>query len=318
MLVLSAFSAFASPLHAEGSGPSDPAGGGSDSASTPVLASDPQLDEARKVAASAERLFDAGHFQAALAEYSRAYAILAGHPRQYFVLYNLAACNERLFRYDVALRFYEEYLRRAPDSEKDRTAVIAIMRTLRSLLGTLVVDSAVPASIWADDRLLGTAPGRWLLPAGSHVVEARAELRESMRREVRLSAGEQLRLYFEPKRLSTYTGPSPRYFWATTALTGVAVLAGATFGALALSARESGRERAAYYLDTQAEARRTRRYALAADIAFGAAALLGTSATVLYFITDWGPPTETRGAGQSASFSESRPRGGSATLRMAF
>ena len=248
---------------------------------------DYQLESARVIAARAERLFDAGHFQVALAEYTRAYDALAGHPRQYFVLYNLAACNERLFQYDVALGFYEEYLRRAPETEPDRPQVVAIMSTLRALLGTLVVESSGPTSIWVDDRRLGTAPGRWLVPAGRHVVEARAELHESQQREVQLGAGQQLPLRFELARLSANTGPRPTYFWAATTLTGAALVTGTVFGVLALTAREDGRERAGYYLDSQAEADRTRNYALAADIGFGGAALLGASAAVLYFITDW-------------------------------
>jgi len=257
---------------------------------SPVDSSPPtdyQLENARVIAARAERLFDAGHFRVALAEYTRAYDALAGHPRQYFVLYNLAACNERLFQYDVALQFYEEYLRRAPETEPDRAQVVAIMSTLRALLGTLVVDSSSPTSIWVDDRRLGTAPGRWLVPAGRHVVEARAELHESQRREIQLGAGQQLQLRFELERLSANTGPRPTYFWAATTLTGAALVTGTVFGVLALSARQDGRERAAYYLDSQADADRTRNYALAADIGFGSAALLGASATVLYFITDW-------------------------------
>jgi tetratricopeptide (TPR) repeat protein len=271
--------------------------------------SDPKLDEARRVVTSAERLFDAGHFQAALAEYGRAYDILQGHARQYFVLYNLAACNERLFRYDIAVELYEQYLIRAPETEQDRGQVVAIVRKLRTLLGSLSVESETPASIWVDDRRLGVTPGRWLLPAGPHVVEARAELHESQRQEVQLRAGEQLRLRFRPKRLSTYKGPGPRYFWATAALTGAAAIASATLGVMALSASKKGRDGAEYYLDTSAEARRTRNYALATDIGFGATALLGTGTTVLYFITDWGDAPQR---------TEPRPSGGIATLHVVF
>lgn len=284
---------------------------------------DLQLDRARVITVHAERLFDAGHFAASLAEYTRAYEALAGHPRQYFVLYNLAACHERLFHYDLALAFYEQYLARAPESEPDRAQVASIMQMLRGLLGTLVVESSVPSTIWIDDRKLGPAPGRWLLPAGRHVVEARAALHESPRQEVQLAAGQMLALRFEPQRLSANTGPRRGYFWATTALTGAAVASGTVFGLLALSARQDGRARADYYLDTQAEAERTRRYALAADISFGSAALLGATATVLYFITDWTPEQPPPSKGQRASrvtrfIALTAPGGPGATLRMVF
>jgi tetratricopeptide (TPR) repeat protein len=284
---------------------------------------DAQLERARAIATHAERLFDAGHFAASLAEYTRAYDALAGHPRQYFVLYNLAACNERLFHYDLALAFYEQYLERAPESEQDRAQVAAIMQTLRGMLGTLVVESSVPAAIWIDDRQLGAAPGRWLVPAGRHVVEARAALHESPRKEVQLAVGQMLELRFEPQRLSTNTGPRPGYFWATTALTGAAMVSGTVFGLLALSARQDGQARAQYYLDAQQEAERTRSYALAADISFGSAALLGASATVLYFITDWTPgqpqPSKGRGSsGATRSVALIAPGGPGAALQVAF
>ena len=147
-------------------------------------------------------------------------------------------------------------------------------------------------------------------------------MRESQQREVQLGAGQRLQLRFELERLSANTGPRPAYFWAATTLTGAALVTGTVFGALALSAREDGRERAGYYLDSQAEADRTRNYALAADIGFGGAALLGASAAVLYFITDW-PSADRQNAKRPASRRPTRSwlarSGGSASaLRVVF
>lgn len=251
-----------------------------------------QLAGARLVVIAAKRLFVAGHFEAALAEYSRVYDMLAGHPRQYWVLHNLAACNERLFRYDVAVTLYEEYLRRAPTTETDRTEVLAVVHTLRSLLATLVIDAAVSGEVWLDDRRLGMAPGRWLVPAGRHIVEVRADRYGSQRREVQLVAGQARSEGFELRRLSTYAGPGRGYFWAATALTGAALVAGATFGVQALSASDAGQERAELYLDTRVQEERTGRWAVAADASFGAALVFGATATVLYFVTDWSEPGE--------------------------
>jgi len=248
---------------------------------------DEPLARARAVVATAARLFEAGQYAAALAEYSRAYQILQGHPRQYWVLHNLAACNERLFRYDVAVELYEEYLRRAPATEDDRKEVSAVLSTLRTLLATLVVESSVAGEVWLDDRLLGTAPGKWRVPAGRHIVEVRADRYESQRREVLLSAGQTEVDRFQLQRLSTYQGPPPTYFWVAVGLTGAATIAGATTGAMALEARRDGQAQAALHVDTQPEAERTRHLALASDIGFGAAILFGATATVLYFVTDW-------------------------------
>jgi tetratricopeptide (TPR) repeat protein len=269
-------------------------------------------------------LFSAGQYAAALAEYSRAYEILQGHPRQYWVLHNLAACNERLFRYDVAVQLYEEYLRRAPASEDDRQKVSAVLDTLRSLLATLVIESSVAGEVWLDDRRLGSAPGRWPVPAGRHIVEVRAAGYESQRREVQLSSGQSQVDRFQLQRLSTYRGPPPSYFWVAVGLTGAATVAGATAGFMSLNARAHGREQADLYLDSQPDAERTRHLALASDIGFGAALLFGATATVLYFVTDWEKSGTTRGHGHEPSARRSLgvalavPGGFGATLRGTF
>jgi tetratricopeptide (TPR) repeat protein len=277
---------------------------------------DEALARARGVAALAAPLFNAGHYAAALAEYTRAYEILAGHPRQYWVLHNLAACNERLFRYDLAVELYEEYLRRAPPTESDRAEVSAILETLRSLLATLVVESSVTGEVWLDDRRLGVAPGKWRVPAGHHIVEVRADRHESQRREVQLNAGQVKTDRFQLQLLSTYAGPSPGYFWAAVGLTGAATVTGATAGFMALNARQQGVQQAELHLDTSEHAERTRRLALASDIGFGAAVVFGATATVLYFVTDWPKSGSPAGPGHepSAQRSLSVALGGPALL----
>lgn len=290
---------------------------------TAPAAADPQLERARAVVAVAEPLFMAGHYAAALAEYARAYEILAGHPRQYWVLHNLAACNERLFRYDLAVQLYEEYLRRAPATEGDRKEVEAILQTLRSLLALLVIQSSVPGEVWLDDRLLGAAPGRFRVPAGRHIVEVRADHYESQRREIQLDAGQVQVDRFQLQPLSRYRGPSPAYFWVAVGLTGAATVAGTTAGVMALNAHQQGKEQAVLYLDTQADAARTRHLALAADIGFGAAVVFGATATVLYFVTDWEKPDgKSRGrepnARRSISVALAAPGGFGASVRGSF
>lgn len=251
---------------------------------------DGALERARKMSARATALFDAGHYEAALAEFTRAYTALAGHPRQYFVLHNLAVCNARLQRYDRALELYEAYLQRAPADETDRARVSGEVQVLRSLVGIIVVQSAIGAEVWLDRRYLGRAPGRFTVPAGQHSIEIRAPLYETERRELRVAPGERRTVSFTPRRLSTYRGPSRAYFWSAIGLTGAATVAGTTLGLLALSERRRGLDRAELHLDTHREANRTDNLALAADACFGSALLFGATATVLYFVTDW--PTE--------------------------
>jgi tetratricopeptide (TPR) repeat protein len=291
---------------------------------TPSSEPDEPLARARAVVALAEPLFLAGHYAAALAEYSRAYQILEGHPRQYWVLHNQAACNERMFRYDVAVELYEEYLRRAPPTEGDRREVSAILTTLRSLLATLVIESSVTGEVWLDDRRLGGTPGKWRIPAGRHIVEVRADRYESQRREVQLNAGQVQVDRFYLQRLSTYAGPPPAYFWVAVGLTAAATATGVTAGVMALSAREQGLQRAELHLDTSADAERTNHRALASDIGFGAAALFGVTATVLYFVTDWPKSGNPGGRGRepsarrSLSLALAAPGGFGATLNGKF
>lgn len=273
---------FTSPVRAEGVEDEGPSGQPLTSA-----AGDAKLKEARIIVATAQRLFLAGHYGAALAEYTRAYQVLDGHPRQFWVLHNLAACNEHLFRYEIAVELYEEYLRRAPQEESDRAEVAAIVRTLRSLLVVLEVESSVPGEVWVDERRIGTAPGRWLVPTGRHLVELKAALHETERRDVDLGAARATRLHFEPRSLSTYRGPGKGYFWAAVGASGAGVVTGATFGVMALGARKDGQEQADLFQGTEEESRRTRNRALAADVGFGAALVFGVTATVLYFVTDW-------------------------------
>jgi tetratricopeptide (TPR) repeat protein len=270
---------------------------------------DQQLERARLIVATAERLFVAGHYGAALAEYTRAYDTLAGHPRQYWVLHNLAACNEHLFRYDVALSLYEEYLRRAPADEPDRADVSAITRTLRALLVTLDVESRVRGEVWVDDRRIGLAPGRWLVPAGRHIVELRAPLFESEKKELTLSGNGVTRVSFDPRPLSTYRGPDRAYFWGAVGASGVAAATGLTFGLMAVGARGDARQKAELYQDTDDDSRRTRNLALAADVGFGAALVFGITASVLYFVTDWSPrPQQGRGSSSPVRIGRSGAR----------
>ena len=150
---------------------------------------------AREHVARGESLYDAGNFEGAIAEFQRAYELLAGHAARYQVLYNLGLCHERLGHYAEALRFYTRYLEEGGPEAGDRAAVQASMRTLEGLLGKLVLhirfEQNSPSSeieVWIDQRLVGHAAGEYLLPSGRHSVEVRAEGHESVLREVSLTA----------------------------------------------------------------------------------------------------------------------------------
>jgi hypothetical protein len=160
---------------------------------------------------------------------------------------------------------------------------------LRGLLGAVRVSSNVKAELWIDDRHLGEAPGTRLVPAGRHVVELRAPLYESVRREVDVHARGEQPLRFSLQRLSKYEGPNPAFFWTSAGLTLVALTTGTVLGVNALTANADGKmlQEQAHYLPTLDDEKHVKHLALAADVAFGAAAVLAVTSTVLFFVTDF-------------------------------
>lgn len=258
--------------------------------------------QARELTARARERFDAGDYEAALLEFTRAHELLEGDPRAATLLNNIAVCQERLFRYDLALTYYERYLREADVSVEDRAELAAVIRGLRDLLGKLHLTSNVRAEVWIDGRMLGQAPGDLQVPSGARVVELRASGYQSSRRTLQVVARALTSAHFELELLPSYHGIDRAYFWSGVALTGVSLITG---GALALGALGKHRDnqalrRAGLLRYDDPRQRSAQKLALAADITFGAAALFAVGTTVLAFLTDFGPGKPARDAAPSA------------------
>jgi tetratricopeptide (TPR) repeat protein len=269
-------------------------------AATPSASDDPQLARAKQVIARGEALFDLGNFEAALSDFTQAFELLRGHPRRFIVLHNLAVCHERLFHYDLALDLYAKYLRDGGPDAPDRAAVEAVLASLGALLGSLRIDTNVPAEVWVDDRRMAEAPGSLRLPAGRHVIELRAHLHQAVRRELRVQPRHDYELEIELQRLSDYRGLHPAYFWSGAALTAAALVTGSVLGVRALDARSTEQAALAAQMhlrtpEAESAERSVRRLSLGADVAFGAAALFAAATVVLAFSTDWGD-AELRGS----------------------
>lgn len=232
---------------------------------------------------------EAGNCGAAIAEFEAAYQLV---PRPN-ALYNIAQCEERLFRYDLAIATYERYLKEAPSDAADRPAVQAALGTLRNLLGVVHLTTNVPAEVWIDDRLAGVAPGDVYVPAGGHSLEVRAEGFIPQRTEVKLVGRQAISvsLTLEQARTTVQvtetTGLSPVVFWVGTAATVIALGVGVGFAfevgslydhAESLPPVDPEREQARSDIES-AE--------LTADIFFGGALVLGIGTTVIGFLTDW-------------------------------
>jgi hypothetical protein len=261
------------------------------------------LDEARRRFARGVALAEAGDCDAAIVELNASYR-LAPRPN---TLYNIAQCQERLHRYDLALQAYREYLEVAPPDDPGHAAVETAMRLLSSLLGTLHVRTNVAAEVWIDDRRSGEAPGDVPVPAGRHAVELRAEGYLPARSEVEIAGGEEreidvtLEVARQEVTIHEHTtervGISSVYFWLTT---GVALASAAVAGGLGiwtLSLRDDV-EAEDPRLRTQDDLDRIDDAALLTDVFWGVAGGVAVAAVVLAFLTDWGGRDE---SGEPAS-----------------
>ena len=288
-----------------GGGEDGPSEGG-DGAESEEPSVDPErLEEARGRFRTGVQLAQAGNCVGALAELRASLEIVV-RPS---TLFNIASCQEQLHRYDLAVSAYQRYLESAPDDDPDRPSVVATMRALSMLLGTIHIESNVPAQVWLDDRVVGEAPGDVLVPGGLHTIELRAQgyLSERLEAEVRaqstvevsatLSSAEETTHVTHVTRVSRPPLP-PALIYGGIALTVVVAGIGTYFGvnALLLSDVENARDpRLPPDTDSIAES------ALAADVLFASAGLLAAVTFGLAFLTDWGGAPDEDGASDEDS-----------------
>jgi tetratricopeptide (TPR) repeat protein len=273
-----------------------------------VTAQDPaNVTEAREYLARGRLLLQQENFDAALAEFERAYQLVGEHPARHQILFNIARAHERLFRYDLALQYFRRYLDEAPADAAERADAEATIRALEGLLGTVEVASNVPAEIWVDNRNIGQAPGTVRVPSGRHVMELRAQGYTDGRREFQIASRETQSLSFTLTALAAeYRGLDAAFFWGTTGLAIAAALAGGGVGIAALMRRsdvDAQRVDPVGMLDggsLEAARDEIASLQLTADVLFGTAGLFAVTATVLAFLTDWrGAPSESSGPAAS-------------------
>lgn len=253
-----------------------------------------QSPDARTVQAQGEAYFEAENYDAALVEFQRLYSLLEGHPSRYLVLFNVGQCQERLFRYDDALRSYQGYLDEGGPDAEDRATVEATVRALDGMLATLTIETnATDAEVWVDDRRLGAAPGRVRVPPGNHSVEIRAPQFSPGRQEVVLATHASQTLTFTLEPLGEGGGVHPAFFLTGSAVT-VAVLGIAIgFGIDAMMtssqvSRLAGSSNPAEWGSVYEEDRlRIGRLALTADVLYAVAGTLAIGSFVMLLVTDW-------------------------------
>lgn len=291
-----------------------------DAAPVPEVEAVPEVDaeaaaaEAARAAAEEEArnrfrqgltLARSGDCGAALAEFEASYALV---PRPN-TLFNMAQCEERLHRYDLAIEQYEHYLEIAPPEAEDRDTVMATLDSLRGLLGTIHVEVNAPSEVWLGDRIVGTAPGDVLVPGGRHALELRATGYLPERREVEVAARQRIELTVTLSTAETHIEnttienttieethihehvtverppvPLP-VFIAGLVLTGAAGLGGAAAGIAALVRHD---QIAAMEALLPRDGTPVRDAAIAADVLFISCGVFAVGTLVLGLLTDFG------------------------------
>lgn len=254
-----------------------------------VLASPEVLEKAKAHFKQGVAFAASGNCDGAVVEFEAAYNII---PRPN-ALYNIAQCQERLFRYDLAISFYERYLKEAPADAADRPAVEAALKTLGNLLGILHIKANVKSEVWIDDHIGGQAPGDVYVPAGGHSVELRAEGFIAKKVEVRLVGHEEVTLSIDLDKAQTTvnvtetTGISPTLFWVGAGATIVAAGIGGVFALRVNSIYSDAQKIPAVSPMRDKQQHDAKGAELAADICFASAAVLAIGTTIVAFMTDW-------------------------------
>lgn len=268
--------------------------------------SDDARARARAAYAEGQRLFEAGDFAGALAQFETAWSSVDSPPP--VVLLGIASAEERLGRTEDAIETLNRYLVVRPDAP-DRAS---IEERIRSLGGTVappngtVAFTSDPAGavIGVDGTPTGSVtPAELRLSPGEHrydlamdgydLAEGTVTVASSGRAEisVTLTATESAGLAdaFADEGEDGEDGgggetpaPTPSSdpsaaTWAMFAVTGVALVTGTVFGFMALS-RQSDFD----VMPTRAAADEGEAFALAADLAFGVTVAAGITAIVLY------------------------------------
>jgi tetratricopeptide (TPR) repeat protein len=282
--------------------------------------------EAKHRVARAEKLFDDGNYDAALAEFQRTYETMEGHAARHVVLYNIGQCFEKLYRYDAAIAAYRDYLEQGGNAAEDAPTVRAKLELLEDLLGVLkitVTSGHGPVrdfEVWVDGRLVAKNATSLSLPGGNHQVEVRASGFTAEKAPVQLPARSERALSFSLEPLAAeYHGLPPGLFWTATGLAVASAVTGGVFAMLATSDRsEVDAQRDKGGAEALREVREEDRSdietkAVTADIFFASAGVFAVGAVALGFMTDFGGDerTEQKASGGTQLDLRVAPGGGS-------
>lgn len=288
---------------------------------------------AREAYARGQEEFRSGNFEAAEAAFQQAYDAVPNP----VVLLGIAESRERLGNVAGTIEVLEKYLEERPDAP-DEAEVQERLTNLRATPAVLMVSSDPPgAAITIDAEARDeVTPAEIEVPAGEHVVAVSLAEHEPASQTVEVGPGARQEVAVElaaaeegldedpfgdggeggaapPPTDEGDEGDEtlPAGVWVAAGISGAALVGGTVLGFLALS------EQSDYdMMPTEGSADRGERLALFADVAFGAAAIAGVTAIVLY-LTDSGSEggDETPDVAVAPSFG---PNGGRIDARVQF
>lgn len=263
---------------------------------TPAFAQDADADkvaEARSHYEQGIKLYDAKDYDAARAEFERAYAIAP----TYRILYNIALVQRRKSDYVGALQNFELYLSEGASSIPDvrKKQVDQEIAELRELVAKVTVTTNVPdAEILVDDVVVGKAPlkGPILVNPGRRKIGAALKGRipaakvievvgkDSAAVTLELQQSRQVIMVDKPQRRVPWVG------WGVTAgLTGVAVATGIVALDASSSLKDTRDAPNANPDDLDKYASRTQTFGIIADVATVGAVIAGGIS--LYYTLKW-------------------------------
>jgi tetratricopeptide (TPR) repeat protein len=232
-------------------------------AAPPEPPSDAAVAEASQHFTKGVQLFKEWSFDAALAEFRRAYALAPS----YRVLYNIAQVNYETHNYVEALKGFRQYLSEGgSDVPKDRqTQVEADIRKLEGRVGYLEVTSNIAgAQVSVDEVPVGTLPIRApiLVNPGVRRVSASKAGYAMTARNVTIAGGDhaqlqldlneitQVRVVHETKEVRPPDRPRTA-MWVSLAATGALGATSGVFALLAHSAKKDFENELATYPTTK-------------------------------------------------------------------
>lgn len=278
-------------------------------------APDPSVDRARIHFRRGVNLYRAGAYDAAFAEFTRAYESAPNHR----VLYNLAQVQAQRHDYVEALAFFRRYLDEgAADVPAERTELVrAEIAELEQRVSRLRIEINIDdAHLLVDGQPAGDLPRDepLLLNAGIHRVSVQKVGFVSASRVLTLVGGEESDVTFEliaeldidnlvaPAALAPAAPPPPRApdrtpLWTSLVATGALAGASVTFGVLtrrANAALEDQLSRVPVQRATvEAGRTRVRTFALLTD-GFGAAAAAALGLSTYFFFSTQAPSDDPR------------------------